>query len=108
MFAHGFLTVDGQKMSKSLRNAVDPLQPGKELGPDVLRYYLLRAISLGQDGDFDHQALLERYNADLGKNIGNLLSRVLGLCSRFLPAHRGTPRRWRRRRGAHRGPPTRS
>ncbi len=92
VFAHGFLTVDGQKMSKSLRNAVDPLNLAKELGPDVLRYYLLRAISLGQDGDFDHKGLLERYNADLGKNIGNLLSRVLGLCSRY-PADRGTPRR---------------
>ena len=91
VFAHGFLTVDGQKMSKSLRNAVDPLKLAKELGPDVLRYYLLRAIAFGQDGDFDHKALLERYNADLGKNIGNLLSRVLGLCSRF-PADRGTPR----------------
>src|SRR5262249_4435697 len=47
---------------------------------DVLRYHLLRAIAFGQDGDFDHAALLERYNADLGKNVGNLLSRVLGLC----------------------------
>ncbi len=91
VFAHGFLTVDGQKMSKSLRNAVDPLNLAKELGPDVLRFYLLRAINFGQDGDFDHHALIERiYNAGLGKNIGNLLSRVLGLCSRY-PAERGTP-----------------
>jgi methionyl-tRNA synthetase len=80
VFAHGFLTVDGQKMSKSLRNAVDPLRLASELGSDVLRYHLLRAITFGQDGDFDHAALLERYNADLGKNLGNLLSRVLGLC----------------------------
>jgi methionyl-tRNA synthetase len=49
----------------------------------VLRYHLLRAIAFGQDGDFDHAALLERYNADLGKNVGNLLSRVLGLCSKM-------------------------
>ncbi len=82
VYAHGFLTVDGQKMSKSLRNAVDPLRLARELpgGASTLRYHLLRAISFGQDGDFDHAALLERYNADLGKNLGNLLSRVLGLC----------------------------
>jgi methionyl-tRNA synthetase len=78
--AHGFLTIDGHKMSKSLRNSVDPKRLAAELGPDVLRYYLLRAISFGQDGDFDHAALLERYNADLGKNLGNLLQRTLGLC----------------------------
>jgi methionyl-tRNA synthetase len=82
-WAHGFLTVDGQKMSKALRNAVDPLRIAKELGADVLRYQLLRAISFGQDGDFDHAAMLERYNADLGKNLGNLLARTLGLCAKF-------------------------
>jgi methionyl-tRNA synthetase len=70
-------------MSKSLRNAVDPLRLAAELGADVLRYHLLRAISFGQDGDFDHAALLERYNADLGKNLGNLLSRVIGLCTKM-------------------------
>jgi methionyl-tRNA synthetase len=80
IYAHGFLTVDGQKMSKSLRNAVDPLKLAAELGIDTLRYHLLRAIAFGQDGDFDHAALLERYNADLGKNLGNLLSRIIGLC----------------------------
>jgi methionyl-tRNA synthetase len=83
VYAHGFLTIDGQKMSKALRNAVDPLKIAAELGSDVLRYYLLRAVAFGQDGDFDHAALLERYNADLGKNIGNLLSRVLGLCTKM-------------------------
>jgi methionyl-tRNA synthetase len=67
-------------MSKSLRNAVDPIRLAKELGADVLRYHLLRAVAFGQDGDFDHAALLERYNADLGKNLGNLLARTLGLC----------------------------
>ncbi len=83
VFAHGFLTIDGQKMGKSLRNAVDPLKIAAELGPDVLRYQLLRAIAFGQDGDFDHAALVERYNADLGKNLGNLLSRTLGLCAKL-------------------------
>lgn len=83
VFAHGFLTVDGQKMSKSLRNAVDPRKLAKTLGADTLRYHLLRAIAFGQDGDFSHEALLERYNADLGKNLGNLLQRTLGLCAKF-------------------------
>jgi methionyl-tRNA synthetase len=86
VYAHGFLTIDGQKMGKALRNAVDPLKIAEELGADVLRYNLLRAIAFGQDGDFDHAALLERYNADLGKNLGNLLSRVLGLCTKMTDA----------------------
>ncbi|RYZ68249.1 MAG: methionine--tRNA ligase, partial [Proteobacteria bacterium] len=83
VYAHGFLTVDGQKMSKSLRNAVDPRKLAAVLGADTLRYHLLRAIAFGQDGDFSHEAMLERYNADLGKNLGNLLSRTLGLCTKF-------------------------
>jgi methionyl-tRNA synthetase len=90
--AHGFLTFNGQKMSKSLRNAVDPLGIAKgfggicgsdEGGADVLRYQLLRAIAFGQDGDFDLGAMIERYNADLGKNLGNLLARTLGLCAKM-------------------------
>lgn len=86
IYAHGFLTIDGEKMSKSLRNAVDPVRIAEteELGgPDGLRYQLLRAVAFGQDGDFDHAAMVERYNADLGKNLGNLLSRVLGLCTKL-------------------------
>jgi methionyl-tRNA synthetase len=83
VFAHGFLTIDGQKMSKSLRNAVDPLRIAGELGADVLRYHLLRAIAFGQDGDFSHEAIIERYNADLAKNLGNLLNRTLGLCAKL-------------------------
>lgn len=83
VFAHGFLTIDGEKMSKAMKNGVDPLKVAGELGADVLRYHLLRAVAFGQDGDFDHAALLERsYNGDLGKNVGNLLNRVLGLCAK--------------------------
>jgi methionyl-tRNA synthetase len=92
VYAHGFLTFNGQKMSKSLRNAVDPLGIAKAFGQiagseaagaDVLRYQLLRAIAFGQDGDFDLAAMIERYNADLGKNLGNLLARTLGLCAKM-------------------------
>ena len=84
VFAHGFLTIDGQKMSKSLRNAVDPVRLAETEalgGPDGLRHQLLRHVAFGQDGDFDHKAMIERYNADLGKNLGNLLARTLGLCA---------------------------
>ncbi len=90
VFAHGWLTVSGQKMSKSLRNAVDPVRVSEAFGnavgadeltgAEVLRYQLLKAVSFGQDGDFDPAAMIERYNADLGKNVGNLLSRTLSLC----------------------------
>jgi methionyl-tRNA synthetase len=99
VFAHGFLTFNGQKMSKSLRNSVDPIEIAKAFGDaiharqateaseaagaDVLRYQLLRAIAFGQDGDFDLAAMVERYNADLGKNLGNLLARTLGLCAKM-------------------------
>ncbi len=92
IFAHGFLTFNGQKMSKSLRNSVDPLAIARGFGgvvgseaagADVLRYQLLRAIAFGQDGDFDLGAMVERYNADLGKNLGNLLARTLGLCAKM-------------------------
>jgi len=93
IFAHGFLTYSGHKMSKSLRNAVDPLaiaaafgqavRGDQRSGADVLRYQLLRGIAFGQDGDFDLAAMIERFNADLGKNLGNLLSRTLGLCAKM-------------------------
>jgi methionyl-tRNA synthetase len=97
VFAHGFLTIDGQKMSKSLRNAVDPVRLAETEalgGPDGLRHQLLRHVAFGQDGDFDHKAVIERYNADLGKNLGNLLSRTLGLCAKLagnkVPAYQPT------------------
>jgi methionyl-tRNA synthetase len=92
VYAHGFLTFGGQKMSKSLRNAVDPLAIAQafgriagsdDAGADVLRYQLLRGVAFGQDGDFDLAAMVERYNADLGKNLGNLLARTLGLCAKM-------------------------
>jgi methionyl-tRNA synthetase len=92
VFAHGFLTFNGEKMSKTLRNTVSPLGIAQSFGAvvgseqggaDVLRYQLLRAIAFGQDGDFDLAAMIERYNADLGKNLGNLLSRTLGLCAKL-------------------------
>ena len=77
IFAHGFLTVNGQKMSKSRGNVIDPLALAEAFGVDTLRYYLMRAIAFGQDGDFNVQELIGRYNADLGNALGNLCNRVL-------------------------------
>jgi methionyl-tRNA synthetase len=81
VFAHGFLTYGGQKMSKSLRNTVGPVTLAEALSPEVgvdaLRYCLMRAISFGQDGDFSIDDLLQRYASELGNTLGNLLNRVL-------------------------------
>lgn len=76
---HGFVTLEGEKMSKSLGNVLDPFELVKEYGSDVLRYYILREFSLAQDGDFNRATLLERYNKELANGLGNLLSRVTTL-----------------------------
>jgi methionyl-tRNA synthetase len=83
VFAHGFLTFNGQKMSKSLRNTVKPVALAEAFGVDTLRYYLMRAIAFGQDGDFSVKDLVTRYNSDLGNAFGNLLNRVLPQCVRL-------------------------
>jgi methionyl-tRNA synthetase len=77
IFAHGFLTVNGQKMSKSRGNVISPLALAEAFGIDTLRYYLMRAVAFGQDGDFNVAELIGRYNADLGNALGNLCNRVL-------------------------------
>jgi methionyl-tRNA synthetase len=77
IWAHGWLTVDGQKMSKSLGNFIHPAPLVEAVGADVLRYYLLRDIAFGQDGDFSHASLFARYHGELGNGLGNLLNRVL-------------------------------
>jgi methionyl-tRNA synthetase len=83
VFAHGWLTINGQKMSKSLRNVVEPLKLAEVFGADVVRFYLLREIAFGQDGDFAHAQLVARYNAELADSLGNLLNRTLGLCQKL-------------------------
>jgi methionyl-tRNA synthetase len=77
IFAHGFLTINGQKMGKSLRNTVEPLRLAEYFGADELRYFLLREIALGQDGDFSHKKLIARIRADLAATLGNLLNRTI-------------------------------
>lgn len=91
MFAHGFLTVNGQKMSKSLGNAIDPLALSERYGVDTLRYFLMREIPFGQDGDFSEEALKQRLNNELNNDLGNLVSRVLTLAEKNFKEIKKTP-----------------
>jgi len=81
--AHGWWTVDGEKMSKTLGNVVDPNRLSADLGADALRYFLMREIPLGEDGDFAYEALLTRYNSELANDLGNLLNRTLAMVEKF-------------------------
>ncbi len=83
IFVHGFFTIDGQKISKSLGNAVDPIELSKRHGLDAVRYFLFREIPFGGDGDFSDEAVAQRKNADLADNLGNLVNRVLILVERY-------------------------
>lgn len=83
VFAHGFFTIDGEKISKSLGNAVDPLELAEIYGNDALRYYLLREIPFGSDGDFSHERFAAVYNADLANDLGNLVQRVASMLGRY-------------------------
>ncbi len=79
VFAHGWLTINGRKMSKSLRNSVDPLALKWEFGNDPVRYYLMRDTVFGLDGDFSHASLVDRINSDLANDLGNLVNRAVNL-----------------------------
>ena len=83
IFVHGFITVKGRKMSKSLGNVVDPFGCVEKYGADVLRYYLLREIPATEDGDFTYDKFEQRYNADLACGIGNLTSRVAKMAEKI-------------------------
>jgi methionyl-tRNA synthetase len=82
VFAHGFLTVDGQKMSKSLGNVIDPFHLVETFGPDAVRYFFLREVSFGNDGDYSNEKLVNRVNADLANNLGNLAQRSLSMINK--------------------------
>jgi len=79
IFAHGWLTVNGQKISKSLGNAINPREFVKKYGNDVIRYYLTRDIVFGKDGDFSEENLVQRLNSDLANDYGNLLHRTVAM-----------------------------
>jgi len=80
---HGFVLADGQKMSKSMGNVVDPVVYANKYGSDALRWYLLKEIPNGQDGNFAHDRFVFTYNSDLANNIGNLYNRVLTLVMKY-------------------------
>jgi methionyl-tRNA synthetase len=83
VFAHGWWTVEGQKMSKSLGNAIDPYWLADTFGVDAIRYFLMREVPFGLDGDFSFKALIHRINGDLANDLGNLLNRTLGMLKRY-------------------------
>jgi methionyl-tRNA synthetase len=84
VFAHGFLTVGGEKMSKSRLTGISPHDLIGTFGSDGYRYYFLREISFGQDGNFSWEGMLARYNSDLANDLGNLAQRVLSMVTRYL------------------------
>ena len=79
VFIHGFLTFNGEKISKSLGNAISPITLVEKYGADSIRYFLMREIPFGQDGDFSEEALKNRHNSELADSLGNLVNRVLVL-----------------------------
>jgi methionyl-tRNA synthetase len=92
VFAHGWITVDGQKMGKSLGNAVDPFALADRFGADSLRYFLLREAPFGSDFSYSEEKIAQRHNSDLGNDLGNLLKRSLSMLQKYrngVVPHRG-------------------
>jgi len=83
VFAHGWWTVEGEKMSKSKGNALQPGELLKDYDADTIRYFLLREVPFGHDGDFSYAALKQRYNSELANDLGNLLNRSLSMLHKY-------------------------
>jgi methionyl-tRNA synthetase len=83
IFAHGWWTRDGRKMSKSLGNVIDPNEIAETYGADAFRYFLLREVPFGLDGDFSTETFITRFNTELANDLGNLLSRVLTMITKY-------------------------
>src|ERR1700709_37612 len=84
VFAHGFLFNRGEKMSKSVGNVVDPFNLADQYGVDQVRYFFLREVPFGQDGNYNHEAMVARINADLANDLGNLAQRSLSMIAKQL------------------------
>ena len=93
IFAHGWWTVNGEKMSKSRGNVVDPYAMVDEFGADAFRYFLLREVPFGHDGDFSREALIGRINTELANDLGNLLSRTMAMIERYAGGRVPAPER---------------
>ena len=91
VFAHGWWTHNGEKMSKSKGNFINPDEVADEYGVDALRYFLLREIPFGQDGDYRDEAMLQRHNAELAGDLGNLVYRTLSMIQRYFDGRIPSP-----------------
>jgi methionyl-tRNA synthetase len=91
VYAHGFLFSRGEKMSKSVGNVVDPFNLADQYGVDQIRYFFLREVAFGQDGNYNHEAIVARINADLANDLGNLAQRSLSMIAKQLGGVLPTP-----------------